>query len=642
MSDWNDRFFKASQIVDKFNESNNLNKPKQPAQSAQASLFETFEIEFDDDSAPSQKSSPLKKLYDFYGKAPETKIDAEPKTTIMTEPPEISERKSKSYTYGLDGGILMTCKIEEWSKGFTLFADFMRDAKKYYKKTCINANYIYFFSYRPMYRELSHEQLCWYLFWRSRVREGTYPKTGLSYIFLYIYEQINLSDIIGCEKVYGNIIKIWKNYRAEFQRIDKYIAEWLIDFSLINKLNINLNDEAIESILPDILNIVTIPEIYLRKDFFKTKNNIDLIANNMSVYDYRKSKFYNEKNKELFDYHITQILHAVLSGDEFDEIIKKEIEDGVRVKTTRESFMGAVCVYEHKKRITVEYKNLYKNFFIRQCITDTLRYAENILRDYLNIKSKLTVASYPEELKKVIEEYRNKYLAVVKTPKITVKTKSKKDREPEEEFEIIEFNPNIQAAAEIEKSSWDTTMTLVELQIKDSIHNTEEIRIDEISEKFKEIYDEDDTEIDEEDDGEFIAIDTGIAEDYEELEEIAPFADDTSFIADAPDEDIFDVLENLETLAEPELTGMSKFIMDLNEEERAALEILLSAKPQNKSFDVLCGEFLSQNGAMLESVIDAINEKAMDFTGDIIFDTAGQEIIEDYREETEERLKKHE
>ncbi|MCL1859889.1 MAG: TerB N-terminal domain-containing protein [Oscillospiraceae bacterium] len=649
INDWNEKF-----------------PSNQPNQSHQ-----TVEIEFDDDSAPrQQKSSPIQKLYepvninninssrgDYRSPAakPPPNLPVQPQSSQndITE----KERKSKTFSYNLDGGILMTCKIEEWSKGFTLFGDFLRDAKKYYRKTCINANYIYFFSYRPMYRELSHEQLCWYLFWRSRVREGTYPKTGLSYIFLYLYEQINLADIIGYEKVYANIIKIWKNYRTEFPRIDKYIAEWLIDFSFINKIKIDLAD--IEAMLPDIINIVTIPEVYMREDFFKNKNNIDLILKNLSVYDYKKSKFYNdknEKNKELFDYHIFQILHAVMSGPGFEEIIKKEIDDGVKIRTTRESFMGAVCVYEHKKRITVEYKNLYKNFFIRQCITDTVRYAENILRDYLNIKSKLTVTAYPEQLKKIIEEYKSIYLAIVKSPKISVKTKSNKKDEIEEETEVIEFNPNIEAAAEIEKSSWDTTMTLVELQNRaNDLKITEEN--DDIIENIENIEEIETDEID--DDGEFIAIDTGVEETYEELEEIAPQT--PVGVADTPlqkgaDIDIFDVLENLESTEEQtrmgdyqspaeitenvELSDMAKFIANLNEEEHTALEMLMKAKTENKNFDMLCNEFLSKIGGMLESVIDIINEKAMDFKGDIIFDTASCEIIEDYRGEIGECLKK--
>jgi len=570
-----------------------LNTPNQP------SRFQTAEIEFGDDTASKdQNIAPVKKLYDYAGGS--------------NEP----QGKQNPYSYEMDGGVFISCRVEEWGKGFTLFGDFIRDAKKYYRKTCINANYVYFFSYRPMYKELSHEQLCWYLFWRSRVREGIYPKTGLSYIFLYLYEQINLSDVIGREKVYENIIKIWQNYRAEFPRIDKYIAEWLTDFSFIYKFKINLGD--IEEILPHIVNIVTIPEIYIREDFFKDAKNTDLIMENMSVYDYKKSKFYNEKNRELFDYHIVKMLQAVLSGADFDAIILKEIENGAKVKNTRESYMGAVCVYEHKKKITVEYKNLYKNFFLRQCVTDTIRYSENALRDYLKIKSKLPVTAYPPQLKKIIEDYRGAYLSVAKPAKLTVKTKGGADIKEEIAHRPIEFNPDIKIADEIEKSSWDTTMMLVELQARDSDANV-------IVEETVEF-----------DDGEFIAIDTGTDESYEALDKIAPAAKKE----EKAEPDIFDILENLENSETrdntAEDTEMGKFIASLGEDEYAALSMLVNA---GKDFAETGADYMREYGGMLESAVDAINEKAMDFIGDVIFDAARGEIIEDYKKELEGHFK---
>ena len=108
------------------------------------SRFQTAEIEFGDDSADAeqQKSSPIKKLYDFYGDKNANENAA--KTPAAAAAPSLQkrageeteqpEKKNKSYTYDLEGNILMTCKIEEWGKGFTLFGDFLRDAKKYYKK----------------------------------------------------------------------------------------------------------------------------------------------------------------------------------------------------------------------------------------------------------------------------------------------------------------------------------------------------------------------------------------------------------------------------------------------------------------------------------------------------------------------------
>jgi len=590
-------------MADRFNE--RLNKAAKILENS-GGFVKPVEIEFGDETAGDSRNAPIKNIYKITGGE-----IAQPAGADILE-------------YDLDGGVLLSCRVEEYNKGFALFADFLRDAKKYYKKTCISAKFIYFFSYRPMYRELNHEQLCWYLFWRSRVRAGDYIKTGLSYIFIYIFEQINLSDLIGAEKVYANIIKIWKAYRKEFPRIDKYITEWLIDFTLIHELKINLDD--ISDILPEIINLASLPEIYLKDDFFRDAANVELILDNLPVYNYKKSKFYSDKdgkNKDLFDYHVKKIIHAVLSSDAFANILAAEIADGVRVKATRESFMGAVCVHDYKKKITLEYKNLWKSFYIRELITNAVRCTENIIRDYLHIKSKLNVSThtFPAELANIIKDYRDKYLAVVKPVKVSIKSRGKKklDADDEPVMPPAEFAPDLQAAAEIERDSWATTAALLELQDK----NTSFVgSSDDNSEGFE-------------------AIDTGEPEDLREhLREVAPESDSeivgNGFHA-VPLEDIFDVLDNIAddnaavghgslTLQEGE-SDIARLVAALSADELAAVRMLAGGA----SADDISAEFMREFGVMLEALLEAVNERAVDITGDIIFENGF--IIDDYAEE---------
>ena len=531
--------------------------------------------------------------------------------------------------YEFESGNLLRCRVESYSKGLALFADFLRDAKKYYKKTCINARFIYFFSYRPMYRELNHEQLCWYLFWRSKIRGGEYIKTGLSYIFLYVFEQINLSDVIGAEKVCANIIAIWKNYRKEFPRIDKYIAEWLTDFVLINQLTIDLRE--IEEILPDIINIVTLPEFYLKEDFFANPANTEFILANMSVHNYKKSKFYANKDgegkhKEMFDHHMTQIMRTVLTSEAFAKVLQAELGGNEQhSKATRESFMGAVCVFEHKKKITVEYKKIWKSVFVRGIITNAAREAENIIRDYLGIKSKLTILdwSYRAELIEIIREYKTVHLNKVKPTKQT-KSKKKQD-EWEEEIPVASFEPNLQTAAQIEKESWETTNTLLELQSSSESVTVSTISPD-ISQKPKNVienltsFDDEDSE-DNDDDFGFEAINTDDDETDEFDEIFGTFENREKSITLDTNYDDKDMTEITE------MTEMQKLIAALSDEESAAVNMLLN----DSDFDRVSVSFMQEHGAMLEAVIESINEKAMDITGDIICENG--QIIDDYLEQ---------
>ena len=551
------------------------------------------------------------------------KIAASTGTPISTASSLLSGEQKTSYSYDFDSNILLNCKVENWGRGVSIFADFLRDAKKFYKKTCLSAKYIYFFSYRPTYKEMSHEQLCWYLYWRASIRDGNYIKTGLTYIFLYLYEQINLCDVIGVEKVYKNIINIWKNYRQEFPRIDKYIAEWLIDFSLIHKIKINL--EEIENILPALLNLVSLPEIYLQDDYFKNEHYTEPLIRNISAYDYKKSKFYTANN-DVFDLHIPKIVFAVLSSPEFSEIFNDEIQNGVKIKATRESYSGAICAYENKWKITVEYKNAYKNFFFKQCLTDIIRFAENILREYLNVKSKLPIASFPDKLVHLLEEYQEIHL-----PSSKQKTKAKKIKKAEEnpdiEIQTTEFNANIEMASEIEKESWDTTVTLVELQERDSNEQKPAAQGAEDKDKFNMMF----------------AIDTNDTsfEDYGDMAEIAE--NDVTAEIDVKEKETEEIEEVIEfdqeeipadenKINENVNNEIGEFIDSLNETEYKALSSLIINK-QDTPFDVLCAEFLTKSGVMLESVIDEINGKAMDYIGDIVFDLSGCEFIEEYKQD---------
>ena len=576
-----------------------INKKQQQIQAVDVE-FENVNIaqrSANDNKQPTQKKSLLlQQLND---------LAASTGTAISTAANLITGDHKLPYSYEFDSDILLTCKVENWARGVSIFADFLADAKKYYKKTCLSAKYIYFFSYRPTYKELSHDQLCWYLYWRSAVREGNFIKTGLTYILLYLYEQITLCTLIGIPKVYKNIINIWKNYRQEFPRIDKYAAEWLIDFSLIHKIKINLDE--IGDILPALLNVVSLPEIYLQDDYFKKECYTETLIDNISAYDYKKSKFYSP-NREIFDLHIPKILFSVLSSSEFSEMFTAQLQNGVRMKATRESYAGGICTYDNKWKITVEYKNAYKNSFFKECVTDVIRLAENILREHLSIKSKLPVAAFPDKLRFLLEEYQSQYLPPPKPKAKIPKTKKSAEENPDIEVQTVEFNANVETASEIEKQSWDTTVTLVELQQRDNN-----------SEPPKQEATDNAADKEEYNFNMMFAIDTNDTSfgDYEEISEISEIAEDDGASG---------------TVSAISNNEIGELIDSLDEIGYRAIRLLVR-NTQDKRFENLCTEFLNKTGIMLESVIDEINGKAMDFIGDIIFDLSECVIIDEYKQD---------
>ena len=53
-----------------------------------------------------------------------------------------------------------------------------------------------FFSYVPQFSQLTKPQLNWYLWWRECLWSGSCPDTDFSYILLYIFELLNLSNCL--------------------------------------------------------------------------------------------------------------------------------------------------------------------------------------------------------------------------------------------------------------------------------------------------------------------------------------------------------------------------------------------------------------------------------------------------------------
>lgn len=72
------------------------------------------------------------------------------------------------------------------------------------------ALFVPFKSYWPTYGHMTGAQSRWYFFWRDEVRQGRYPKTDLSYIFLHVYELINGVGWIQPQDGYRQLALIWE------------------------------------------------------------------------------------------------------------------------------------------------------------------------------------------------------------------------------------------------------------------------------------------------------------------------------------------------------------------------------------------------------------------------------------------------
>ena len=116
-------------------------------------------------------------------------------------------------TYQPKHPLISAVRIYPWRSNFNFYERFCRMAEALCERHGEPCQSVPFFSYMPQYDQMNRSQLDWYLYWRDCVRKGEYLNTDYSYIFLYLFEIINLSDRISPEQGQKMMCDIWCQYR---------------------------------------------------------------------------------------------------------------------------------------------------------------------------------------------------------------------------------------------------------------------------------------------------------------------------------------------------------------------------------------------------------------------------------------------
>lgn len=357
-------------------------------------------------------------------------------------------------SYSPENSLVKSVEIYTWPMKYTFYERFRLDARKYFNVSHGEVQPVKYYSYMPSYVQMSLSQRRWYFYWRDCVRKNIYLPTDSSYILLYVYEIINLPELIPAQKGLSLMCDIWEQYRKSYTKLDKYMSEWVCDYCLINNLPFPL--ERLEDFLPDVTEVTEF------KQMFFSCNDGDVFASLMlekgSSYRWRKSKYVDESNSEIFEKHINKAFEfAVKNYAKSDGRFEKanRLEEKV---CTRDSFGGALCAYDVKRKIKLTYYDLKDASDVGFIITDTVKYCENRVRAYLGIRARLNVQNLTEQHKNIINEYFEKYL-----PAHFYEKKAKKEYEDVfVEEKIKPFEVSFEKAKMIEKESWEVTDRLTE------------------------------------------------------------------------------------------------------------------------------------------------------------------------------------
>ena len=328
--------------------------------------------------------------------------------TLFTEHPvplysaKKSEARQVLYAYQPQNTLLHEVRVYPWSQ-YDYYEQFARQARLLQDKVGKECPEVDFFSYAPQYTQMSAAQMAYYLWWRQNFRAGKCLPAAHSYQLLYLYEIINLGEHIPPQKGQEEMLRLWLGYRHSNPRLDALLREWLVDYSLLYRLPA---PELPTALYRDLLAQAKLKEFFVPLGT-QTENPEDALTSAVLLfcnnYDYTKSRFFDEESAAEY--------HCVLRGATEVALRFLRERDGALLTgksgvstVVRETFTGAICSWQIRKRIEVDYTSFSRTHELRYLMSDVLKYAENALRARRGIKSRLSIYAVDTALRERLDD----------------------------------------------------------------------------------------------------------------------------------------------------------------------------------------------------------------------------------------------
>ena len=500
----------------------------------------------------------------------------------------ISETEDK--TYYPKNSLILSVTIKKPIEKYDFYDSFRKAAILYYDCPGTKSPFVQFYSYMPQYSQLTKPQKDYYFYWRSELRRGNYIKTDYSYLYLYVYEIINLPDVITPNKGIDILCRLWRAYRRDLPRIDLYFSMWVRDYCLVHELECPFSE--LQDFIFDIIRVADFKEYYFGNLGNNTSEGVWTMLAYLSDYDWHRG-FYSVVGKDESDpeqAQKAQIYKSLLEGamrmilPSVWDLCLKETDSGDFAVASRSAFQNTLCTHSVKCKLVIEYYPLADSSAIREGITAAVRYTENKLRSLFGVKSRIMVKEIPANYRALIDAY---FADLIR--KTESRAKSRNIPEYEKQYDAPREKLSFEGADEIERQSWDTTFRLC------------------------------DTE-------DYI--------EYASANDSAPVTAqaESTLVADSS-EDSAECYEETSATSSAGICAVaepSSLTYGLGADEIAYITSLLSES------------YVYSGDIPEESVVERINEAFADGFGDVIIEPSddGFAIIEDYREEITEWLKK--
>ena len=429
-----------------------------------------------------KKTDRIKRMYDTETAILEIKGDAEKeKTETIPQRKENTlksdEEKHKSYNewlnereeyrkrqsligkqtvreYAPDNPLIRKVTVSRDIRHICTKERFISDAERLFSEEGGFKGNIPLVSYYPQYSLLNEDQLECYIGFRSAVRAGEYPYVDAPYIYLYLYEIINLQFRISPEQMADDIIKLINAYPDCDDRLFTDMCNWLTDICLIYGINISL--DVFGDNLERVRSCAAVKEIFFRFD--RTPNSEWIYFMTASGYDYQKSRYYKQY-KSYYDKIIPESVgHTLKNMSKNDS--RYSAKNTEYCTLIRESFFGALCTSAVKYTIALECLCITRADTVKKTVTDIVKYSENCLRRTLGIKARLTVNYLSSDKKMLIKDFFSANVKGIERKEKNIKQAEVPDYE--KLYEPKEKGISFRSAEQIEKASWRITERLVE------------------------------------------------------------------------------------------------------------------------------------------------------------------------------------
>ncbi len=294
-----------------------------------------------------------------------------------------------------------------YSLGHSGGADkFIQDAKKAVNHRGMAVAHVPFMSYWPTYDSMTSSQLKWYFYWRSMVREGKYPDSDLSYIFVFIYELINNVGVKDARDGYEQLRLVWLKYRDRQPKLDNYLIDWIFDYALINKYPADPME-----VLREALKVNALPRynyIDLVLPGFITGSLVELplvLIDSISNYRILKSKFFNEGYQSVVEDFVPRSLDEVNRhmAEKFGTGIFGLFKPTSYSPVERHPYQSAL----YSGRLgTIKMGNIVsysQHAPLRDFIASSVKHTENRLREANNYKGRLRGYIIEPEIQRIID-----------------------------------------------------------------------------------------------------------------------------------------------------------------------------------------------------------------------------------------------